>query len=224
VKLHIDSAEPDEIRRACECNLVEGVTTNPGLMGRQGRGKSPREALDAILAAAGGRPVFIQVLSSDAAGQLEEARRLAAIAGNIAIKVIVSEESLKSIPKMVAQGIQVAATTVNSIGRALLAANAGAHYVIPYYGWIEQTVDRPTNLVADMAAMYKAGGYETKVLFYARDLCHVLAGALAGAYGCTMEAENLYKLLFHPQSEIAVRDHRDAWIAKFGDVTWRDCL
>jgi transaldolase len=224
VKLYIDSADPDEIRKACESNLVSGVTTNPGLMGRQGRGEGPADALRDILNAAGGRPVFVQVLSADADGQLAEAKRLVRMASNIAIKVIISEGSLRSIPRMVDAGIQVAATTVNSVGRALLAANVGAHYVIPYYGWIEQTVDRPTDLVADIMAVYTAGGYETKVLFYARDLCHVLEGALAGAFGCTMEAENLGKLIFHPQSEVAVRDHRDAWVQRFGDVTWLDVL
>jgi len=224
MKFFIDSANPDEIRQALEANLASGVTTNPGLFGRQGRGKNPLEALEEILAAAAGHPVFVQVLSGDAAGQLEEARRLSRIGGNIAFKVILGEESLKSIPQMVALGLQVAATTVNSVGRALLAANAGAHFVIPYFGWIEQTVDRPTNLVADIAAIYRAGGYETKLVFYARDLRHVLEGALAGAFACTMEPENLHKLFFHPQSEVAVQDHRSAWDARFGKVTWLDVL
>ena len=224
MKFFIDSADPEEIRRAIESNLVSGVTTNPGLFGRQGRGKDPLEALEGILAAAAGRPVFVQLLSGDAAGQVEEAKRLSEIGGNIAFKVILGGESLTSIPSMVSLGFKVAATTVNTVGRALLAANAGAHYVIPYYGWIEQTVDRPTNLVADIAAIYRAGGYGTELVLYARDLRHVLEGALAGAFACTMEAENLQKLFFHPQSEVAVGDHRGAWEARFGKVTWLDVL
>ena len=222
MKFFIDSADPEEIRRAIGSNLASGVTTNPGLLGRQGRGASPREALKRVLDAAAGHPVFVQVLCGDAAGQVEEAKRLSSIGENIAIKVILGEEALKSIPAMVSLGLRVAATTVNSVGRALLAANAGAHYVIPYYGWIEQTVDRSTNLAADIAAVYRAGGYDTQLVLYARDLRHVLDGALAGAFACTMEAENLRKLFFHPQSEVAVRDHREAWEARFGNVTWLD--
>jgi transaldolase len=224
MKFFIDSADPDEIRRAIESNLVSGVTTNPGLFGRQGRGRNPREALEGILAAAAGRPVFVQLLRGDAAGQVEEAKRLSGMGENITFKVILGEESLKSIPSIASLGLKVAATTVNSVGRALLAANAGAHFVIPYYGWIEQTVDRSTNLVADIAAIYKAGGYETELVSYARDLRHVLESALAGAHACTLEPENLRKLFFHPQSEVAVGDHRSAWEARFGKVTWLEVL
>ena len=121
-------------------------------------------------------------------------------------------------------GAEVPLAEFPSWGRALLAANAGAHFVIPYYGWLEQTVDRSTNLVADIAAIYKAGGYETELVSYARDLRHVLESALAGAHACTLEPENLRKLFFHPRSEVAVGDHRSAREAKFGKVTWLEVL
>lgn len=224
MQFFIDSADPAEIKRACDVQIVSGVTTNPGLMGREGRGENPREALEKILEAARGRLVFCQVLSREAKAQVEEAKRLARLATNLAIKVVMNEQACASIPAMLGEGIQVAATAVNTVSRAILAANAGAQYVIPYYGWIEHTVDRPTNLIGDITIVYRAQGYATKVLMFARDPSHILQGAAAGAWGCTMEPKDLYKVFFHPQSEVAVADHRQGWVERFGDITWLDVL
>ena len=225
MQIYIDSADPIEIRRYRKLGLTRGVTTNPGSFGSSGLSSDPKELLRAILDAADGAPVFVQVRAREPLGQLKEAQLLSAIGPAIVIKVIMDEVGFQSIPQMVKAGLQVCGTAVNSIGRAILAAECGAHYIIPYYGWLEDSHDRSTQLISDVAEIYQAQRYQTKVHVFCRRMIDVMVAAKAGVWGVLMEPQDLQRLFDHPHSAIAVDGHRASWDSRYGqDSTWLDFL
>jgi TalC/MipB family fructose-6-phosphate aldolase len=223
--IFIDSADPAEILRYRKLGLAEGVTTNPGSFGATGKSSNPVDLMRAILDAADGIPVFLQVRAREPLAQVEEAKLLSAMGPAIVIKVIMDEVGFQSIPLMVKAGLQVSATAVNSVGRAILAAKCGAHYMIPYYGWLEDSHDRSTNLIQDVGEIYQAQRYQTRVHVYCRRMADVIVAAKAGAWGVLMEPQDLQRFFDHPHSAVAVDGHRASWDARYGQgSTWLDFL
>jgi len=224
MQIYIDTTDVVEIRRYRELGLIKGVTTNPGSFGAS-TGSNPLDLLTDIVDAAGGLPVFVQVRARTAAGQVDEAVRLQGRYPNIVVKVIMDEVGLQSIPKMVYAGLTVSATAVNSVGRAILAGEVGAHYMIPYFGWLEDSHDCPTNLIADVAAVYAAQQYATKMHVFCRRSSHVIEAAKAGVWGVLLEPNDLRCFFDHPHSAAAVDGHRASWDALYGaETTWLDFL
>ncbi len=225
MEIYIDSPDPTEIVRYRKLGLVQGVTTNPGSFGAVGQSANPVDLLRAILNAAAGTPVFLQVRAREPEAQLEEAKLLSAMGPAIVIKVIMDEVGFQSIPQMVKAGLQVCATAVNSVGRAILAAKCGAHYMVPYYGWLEDSHERSTYLIRDVAEIYQAQRYPTKMHVFCRRMADVIVAAKAGVWGVLLEPQDLQRFFDHPHSSVAVDGHRASWDARYGkDTTWLDFL
>jgi transaldolase len=222
MKIFIDTGDVDKISEYRRLGLISGVTTNPEICARFGAPSSPVELVRRIIAVMGDGYVFVQVISRDPAQQLEEAKFLADLGPNMVVKVIMDRVGIQSIPKMVKSGLQVSATAVNSVGRAIVAAECGAHYVIPYYGWLEDCSEEPTGLIEDVAAIYRAQQYRTRLHVYCRRACHVKTAAQAGAWGVLLEPQDLEQLFHHTQTEVAVNAHAAAWQKRYGDKNWLD--
>jgi fructose-6-phosphate aldolase 1 len=225
MEIYIDTAEVAQIRRYRQLGLVKGVTTNPGSLGSAGRSSNPAELLRAIVDAADGGSVFVQVRARDPQAQIQEAVLLNAMGPAIIIKVIMDEVGFQSIPKMVKAGLQVSATAVNSVGRAILAAECGAHYMIPYYGWLEDSHELSTHLISTVAEIYQVQRYQTKMHVFCRRMADVIMAAKSGAWGVLLEPQDLQRFFDHPHSAVAVEGHRASWDARYGkDTTWLDFL
>jgi transaldolase len=225
MQIYIDTTNADDIRRARALGLIQGVTTNPGSFGEGGNTNNPLDLLRQVLAAADGLPVFVQVRGRTPEEQLAEARALHASAPNLVIKVVMDQVGLRSIPLMVKDGLQVSATAVNTVARAILAGECGAHYMIPYYGWLEDALERPTCLIEDIAAVYRAQGYTTRMHIFCRRMGDVILAAKAGAWGVLLESPDLARFFDHPQSAVAIDSQCARWAAKYGsETTWLDFL
>lgn len=222
MKIFLDGADCDVLLYYRELGLVHGVTTNPEIIAIHAVSKNPFDLLKKVIATMGNDYVFVQVAGKDPNTQVEEAKLLSALGPNIVIKVLMDHTGLRSIPKMVAAGLQVSATAVNSIGRAILAAEAGAHFIIPYYGWFEDTAEEPTHFLEDVAAIYAAQKYSTKLHVYCRRVDDVRRAAKAGAWGVLLQPADLERFFHHAQSNIAVNGHRAAWDKQYGDHSWLD--
>ena len=164
--------------------------------------------------------VFVQVLAREPQLQLEEARFLATLGPHMVIKVLADEIGLQSMPQMVQAGLQVAATAVNSIGRAILAGECGAHYAIPYYGWLEDSQEAATGLLEDMAEIYGAQGYATRLHVLCRRVADLRLAARVGAWGVLLDPPDLERFFHHAQTDVAVKRQHDAWSKEFGDLNW----
>ena len=220
MKIFIDTAEIDSIAEYRDLGLIQGVTTNPEICGMNADSHNPVDLIRRIVAVMGDGYVFVQVVSQNPDRQVEEARFLAGLGPNIVVKVPMNKIGLKSIPKMVSAGLQVSATAVNSIGRAILAAECGAHYMIPYYGWLEDSMEEPTGLIDDVAEVHAAQGYTTKLHVYCRRIVDVKTAARAGAWGVLLQPQDLERFFHHAQTEVAVNAHAAAWRQQYGDTDW----
>lgn len=222
MRIFIDSGNPAVVKEYHDLGLIQGVTTNPEIMALDSVSKNPFELLTRVIEIMGDGYVFVQVVGRDPNTQLKEASVLSKLGKNIVIKVVMDKIGLKSIPMMVKEGIQVSATAVNTVGRAILAAECGAHYMIPYYGYLEDAAESPTNLVRDVGEIYKTQGYATKMHIYCRRVEDIKAAAMAGAWGMLLQPHDLERFFNHAQTDVAVKCHMSAWMKCYGDKTWLD--
>ena len=223
MKIFANTADLEVLARWRSLGVIDGVTTNPAICAAHAgaTGGHPAELLRRIVQIMGDGQVFAQVTARDPKAQLAEARMLASLGPQMVIKVVVDEVGVQSMPLMVEAGLQVSATAVNSIGRALLAARCGAHYAIPYYGWLEDSMEAPTGLANDMAEIYRAQGYATRLHVLCRRVSDLRAAAAAGAWGVLMDPPDLERFLFHhAQTQVAVERQAQAWQQRFGSVDW----
>ena len=222
MKIFIDTANVEQIIEYRRLGLINGVTTNPEICAMCAVSGNPLDLLRNVVAAIEDGYVFVQVVSRDPARQLEEAKFLAELGPKIVVKVPMDKIGLRSIPQMVNAGLQVSATAVNSIGRAILAGECGAHYMIPYYGWLEDSMESPTGLIESVAAIYRAQGYPTRLHVYCRRVIDVQRAAMAGAWGVLLQPQDLERFFHHAQTEVAVGAHMAAWRNQYGDTCWLD--
>ena len=222
MKILIDTAELDAVRKYNDLGLIQGVTTNPEIIGIYGNPANPLDLVKSLIEIVKDKYVFVQVVSREPEAQLREAKKLSRLGPNVVIKVIMDKVGLKSIPMMVKAGLQVSATAVNSIGRAILAGECGAHYMIPYFGWLEDAMEKPTDLVRDVAAIYKAQNYATKMHVYCRRVEDIRVAAQAGVWGVLLQPQDLERFFHHAQTEVAVDCHASTWQKKYGQRTWLD--
>jgi len=220
MRIFIDTGELDKIAEYRELGLIQGVTTNPEICGMHAISANPVDLIKGIVDIMGDGYVFVQVVSRDPAVQVEEAHFLAGLGPNIVVKVSMNKVGLQSIPRMVAAGLQVSATAVNTLGRAIVAAECGAHYMIPYYGWLEDALEAPTDLITDVADIYRAQGYETRMHVYCRRVVDVKVAAVSGAWGVLLQPQDLEHFFHHAQTDVAVNAHAAAWQKQYGDTHW----
>jgi transaldolase len=202
MKFFLDSADLTEIRRALEAGLIDGITTNPSLLSKAaGAGHNPLEILKEICATVPG-PISAEVVATDKETIYSEGRELAKLADNIVIKVPLTEDGLIACRRFRAEGIHVNVTLCFSPAQALLAAKAGASYVSPFVGRLDDVGENGMELISQIVQIYSNYDFETEVLVASvRHPMHVVEAALLGADVATIPAKVLHQLLGHPLTD-----------------------
>ncbi|MGQ9644063.1 MAG: fructose-6-phosphate aldolase [Ignavibacterium sp.] len=209
MKFFIDTANINEIKEAAALGILDGVTTNPSLVSKEG--KDFRKLLDEILAIVDG-PVSAEVISTDYDGILKEARDYASIHHNIVVKVPLIKEGLKAVKTLSAEGIKTNVTLCFSPSQALLAAKAGATYISPFVGRLDDVSTSGMDLISQIVQIYRNYDYKTQVLVASiRHPLHVVEAALMGADVCTMPFNVIDKLFNHPLTDIGLEKFLSDW-------------
>ncbi|MBW1721901.1 MAG: fructose-6-phosphate aldolase [Deltaproteobacteria bacterium] len=209
MKFFIDTANIEEIKKANEMGLLDGVTTNPSLVAREGR--DFKELIQEICSIVDG-PVNAEVVSTDAEGMVREARDLAALAENIVVKIPLIKEGLRAVKTLSEDGIRTNVTLCFSPIQALMAAKAGASYISPFIGRLDDVSQRGMSLVEQIVTIYENYGYETEVLVASvRNPVHVLEAALIGADIATIPFKVMEQLINHPLTDIGLEKFLADW-------------
>lgn len=209
MKFFIDSANIDEIREAASLGILDGVTTNPSLVAKEG--KNFRQLLDEILAIVDG-PISAEVVSIDRDGILREARELAAIHENIVVKVPLIREGLKAVRQLTDEGIRTNVTLCFSPTQALLAAKAGATYISPFIGRLDDISIDGMELIEQIVTIYQNYNFPTQVLAASiRHPLHVVLAAMMGADVATIPFKIIDMMFLHPLTESGLQKFLDDW-------------
>ena len=214
MQFFIDTANLGEIRAAMDMGLVDGVTTNPSLMAREAA--DWRDIAGEICHLVPG-PVSLEVIALDAEGMVEEARDLMQYGPNVVVKVPMTGEGLKAVRVLRSMDIDTNVTLVFSAAQALLAAKAGAAYVSPFIGRLDDVGQDGMELVRQILTIYDNYGYATRVISASvRHPLHVLDAALAGAHIATVPYKILTQLLGHPLTDKGIAAFLTDWEKKKG--------
>ncbi|MBI5740148.1 MAG: fructose-6-phosphate aldolase [Nitrospirae bacterium] len=209
MKFFIDTANTKEIREAWELGVIDGVTTNPSLMSKEKR--NPVELLREICDIVDG-PVSAEVVSLDPDGMVREAQELAKIHKNIVIKVPMTKDGLKAVKKLSQLGIKTNVTLIFSPNQALLAAKAGATFVSPFVGRLDDITHYGMDLVAQILEIYENYEFETEVIVASiRNPIHVLDAARMGAHIATIPFAVIDQLSRHPLTDIGIEKFLKDW-------------
>jgi transaldolase len=203
VKLFIDTANPEEIGQAAEWGILDGVTTNPSLVAKEGR---PYAALVAEVCTLVSGPVSAEVIATDTDGMEREGRELAAIAENVVIKLPITPDGVRACSRLADEGIATNLTLCFSSPQALLVAKAGATYVSPFVGRLDDVGQDGMQLVREIVQIYDVYEFPTQVLVASvRHPQHVVEAALAGADVATVPFKILKQLFYHPLTDIGLQ-------------------
>jgi len=210
MKIFIDTANPEEIRKAYEMGVIDGVTTNPTLISKEGR---PFESLiGEICGIIQGLPISLEVIGLKAEEMIEEAQRLSKMGSNIVVKIPMTPEGLKAIKILVGQGIKTNTTLVFSPTQALLAAKAGTTYVSPFIGRLDDISQRGMELVEQIVTIFENYQFESEVIVSSiRHPVHVLEAALVGADVATIPFKVIEQLVRHPLTDIGIERFLSDW-------------
>lgn len=207
MKFFIDTANLAQIQEAHDLGILDGVTTNPSLMAKEGiKGEAAiMKHYEAICEVVEGGDVSAEVLSTDFATIVEEGKKLAAIHPNIVVKVPMIKDGVKAIKWFTENGIRTNCTLVFSAGQAILAAKAGAAYVSPFIGRIDDSSWDGVELIAQIAQIYNVQGFKTEILAASiRNALHIVKCAEVGADVCTCPLDSILGLLKHPLTDIGL--------------------
>lgn len=214
MQFFIDTANLDEIRAAMDMGLVDGVTTNPSLMSKEA--SDWREIATEICRLVSG-PVSLEVIALDAEGMVREARDLMQYGPNVVVKVPMTGEGLKAVRILKSMDIETNVTLVFSAAQALLAAKAGAAYVSPFLGRLDDVGQDGMELVQQILTIFANYGYATRIIAASvRHPLHVLDAALAGAHIATVPFKILTQLLNHPLTDKGIAAFLKDWEKKEG--------
>lgn len=206
MKFFIDTANLAQIKEANDLGVLDGVTTNPSLMAKEGiKGEANiLKHYETICELVDG-PISAEVLSTDFASIIEEGKKLAAIHPNIVVKVPMIKDGVKAIKWFTDNGIKTNCTLVFSAGQAILAAKAGASYVSPFIGRIDDSSWDGVELIAQIAQIYSLQGFKTEILAASiRNALHIVRCAEVGADVCTCPLDSILGLLKHPLTDIGL--------------------
>jgi transaldolase len=206
MKFFIDTANLAQIREANELGILDGVTTNPSLMAKEGiKGQEAVMGHYRAICEMVDGDVSAEVISTDFDGIVEEGKRLAAIHRNIVVKVPMIKDGVKAIKWFTNNGIRTNCTLVFSAGQAILAAKAGATYVSPFIGRIDDSNWDGMELISQMSQIYSIQGFKTEILAASiRSALHIVKAAEAGADVCTCPLDSILGLLKHPLTDIGL--------------------
>lgn len=209
MKFFIDTANVEEIRKGIAMGLVDGVTTNPSLLSKEK--KDPDAVIKEILSVVDG-PVSLEVIATDAKGMCEEARKLAALGPNAVIKIPMTEEGIKAVRTLSQEGIKTNVTLIFQPVQALIAAKAGASYVSPFIGRLDDISERGMGIIEEICLIFSNYGFETEIIVASiRNPVHVLEAALLGADIATIPFNVLKQLMNHPLTDIGIERFLKDW-------------
>ncbi|MEO5997413.1 MAG: fructose-6-phosphate aldolase [Chitinophagaceae bacterium] len=211
MKFFIDTANLDQIREANELGILDGVTTNPSLMAKEGiKGEAAITAHYKTICEIVEGDISAEVLSTDFKSIVEEGKKLAAIHPNIIVKVPMIKDGVKAIKWFTDNGIKTNCTLIFSAGQAILAAKAGAAYVSPFLGRIDDSGWDGVELIEQISNIFSIQGFKTEILAASiRSALHIIRCAEAGANVCTCPLESILGLLKHPLTDLGLAKFLD---------------
>jgi len=209
MKFFIDTANIEEIKKANDLGLLDGVTTNPSLVSKEGR--EFKGLIEEICSIVDG-PVNAEAVSKEAVGMINEARELVNLGDNIVVKIPLMEEGLKAVKSLADEGIKTNVTLCFSPVQALMAAKAGAAYISPFIGRLDDISQRGMELVEQIVTIYENYGFDTEVIVASiRNPVHVLDAALMGADIATIPYKVMEQLIKHPLTDIGLEKFLADW-------------
>jgi transaldolase len=209
MKFFIDTANIEEIKEANAMGVLDGVTTNPSLVSKEGKEFVP--LLKEICSIVNG-PISAEVVSVDFEGIMKEGKELAKIHDNIVVKVPLIKDGLKAAKAFSAEGIRTNVTLCFSASQALLAAKAGAAYISPFVGRLDDISTDGMQLIEQIVTIYNNYGYQTEVLVASvRHPIHVVQAGIIGAHVCTMPFKVIDQLIKHPLTDIGLEKFLSDW-------------
>lgn len=211
MKIFLDTADLDEIRRAGDANLIDGVTTNPSLVAKVAGDRDPKELYLEICEAVSG-PVSLEVVGVDRETMVTEGTKLAAIHENAVVKVPLTEAGLKACRDLVEDGHRVNVTLCFSVSQALLAAKAGASFISPFVGRIDDISGEGMQVIHQIRQVYDTYDYDTEILVASiRSPAHFVESMLIGADCCTIPPSVLWQLSKHPLTDRGLEAFLSDW-------------
>ncbi len=217
MRFFIDTAKVEDIRKANDMGIICGVTTNPSLIAKEGRDFKEviREITEIVDGPISGE---VKATTTDAAGMIAEGREIAAIHPNMVVKIPMTEEGLKAVKVLSAEGIKTNVTLIFTANQALLAARAGAAYVSPFLGRLDDISVRGVDLIREIADIFSIADIDTQIICASvRNPIHVTDCALAGGDIATVPYAVLEKMIKHPLTDIGIRKFQADYKAVFGE-------
>ena len=217
MKLFIDTAHVEDIRKANDLGVICGVTTNPSLIAKEGRDFN--EVIREITSIVDG-PISgeVKATTTDAEGMIREGREIAAIHPNMVVKIPMTAEGLKAVKVLHAEGIKTNVTLIFTANQALLAARAGATYVSPFLGRLDDISTEGVALIEDIVTIFDNYGFDTEIICASvRHPVHVTQCALAGAHIATIPYSVIEQMLHHPLTDAGIEKFKKDYIAVFGE-------
>ena len=217
MRFFIDTANVDEIRKANDMGVICGVTTNPSLIAREGR--VFEEVISEIVSIVDG-PVSgeVKATTMDAEGMIIEGRQITRIHPNMVVKMPMTAEGLKAVKTLEAEGIKTNVTLIFTANQALLAARAGASYVSPFLGRLDDISVSGVELVQEIAEIFAVAGIKTEIIAASvRNPMHITDCTLAGADIATVPYKVIEQMTRHPLTDAGIRKFQEDYIAVFGE-------
>ncbi|HSW35649.1 MAG TPA: fructose-6-phosphate aldolase [Candidatus Limnocylindrales bacterium] len=209
MKLYLDTANVEEIRQAVKWGVIDGVTTNPSLAARE---KDDFAAILPSICDLVDGPVSAEVISLDYEGMLKEARKLAAVHKNVVVKIPIMPEGLQAVKILSTEGIKINVTLIFSVNQALLAARAGASYISPFIGRLDDIGHTGVDLVRDIVNLIEWHDLKAEVIAASiRHPEHIPAVALAGAHIATLPFKVLEQMFKHPLTDLGIESFIKDW-------------
>lgn len=217
MRFFIDTANVEDIKKANDMGVICGVTTNPSLIAKEGR--VFEEVIKEITSIVDG-PISgeVKATTADAEGMIKEGREIAKIHPNMVVKIPMTVEGLKACKVLTEEGIKTNVTLIFTANQALLAARAGAAYVSPFLGRLDDISVRGVDLISEISEMFAAAGLDTQIIAASvRNPIHVTDCALAGADIATVPYKVIEQMTHHPLTDEGIRKFQKDYIAVFGE-------
>ena len=217
MKFFIDTANVEDIKKANDMGVICGVTTNPSLIAKEGR---VFEEVIAEIASIVDGPISgeVRATTTDAESMIREGREIAKIHKNMGVKIPMTVEGLKAVKVLSSEGIKTNVTLIFTANQALLAARAGASYVSPFLGRLDDISTKGIDLVAEIAEMFDVAGIETEIIAASvRNPIHVTECALAGADIATVPYKVIEQMTHHPLTDAGIEKFKQDYLAVFGE-------
>lgn len=209
MKIFLDTANLEQIKKYNDLGLVDGITTNPTLLSKEN--SDPQEIMAEIVRTVKG-PVSLEVISTNYDGMMEEGRALSKYGKNVVVKIPMSADGLKAVKQLSSEGIRTNVTLIFSPNQALLAAKAGASYVSPFIGRLDDIGEVGMDVIRDLVQIFKNYTYHTEILVASvRHPLHVIDAAKLGAHVVTLPPDVLGKMINHPLTDIGLAKFLDDW-------------